>query len=148
MHPKLFLNNMLKTEDKRRIEETIQMAETHTSGEIRVHLDRLGAKDPYHKATRVFERLGMTKTKERNGVLIYICFSKKQIVVLGDQGINEKVPEGFWNDVYSQLALDFKQGEFAQGICEAILSIGKKLSTYFPYQKTDTNELSNEISEE
>ena len=148
MHPKLILNKMLGPEDKQRIVEAIQKAETHTSGEIRVHIDRLGSKNPYHKATKVFERLGMTKTQERNGVLIFICFSKKQIVVLGDQGINEKVPEGFWNDIYTQLALDFKQGEFAHGICEAILSIGKKLSSYFPYQKTDTNELSNEISEE
>lgn len=148
MHPKLILNKMLGPEDKQRIVEAIQKAETHTSGEIRVHIDRLGSKNPYHKATKVFERLGMTKTQERNGVLIFICFSKKQIVVLGDQGINEKVPEGFWNDIYTQLAYDFKQGEFAKGISEAVLSIGKKLSDFFPFQETDKNELDNEISEQ
>ena len=54
---------MLSELDKKSVVEAIQAAEEITSGEIRVHLDKKGGKDPFIEAKRVFERLGMTKTK-------------------------------------------------------------------------------------
>jgi len=139
---------MLSTSDKQRIEASIRSAEEQTSGEIRVHIDRIGSPDPMQKATKIFERLGMTRTIERNGVLIYVCFAKKQLVILGDQGIHERVPEGFWNEVYELLSNHFKQGLFAEGLIAAIEASGAKLHEFFPPKTDDTNELSNEISEE
>jgi len=145
---RLPLNNMLSTKDKQRIEESIRRAEAQTSGEIRVHLDRVGSADPMQKATKIFERLGMTRTIERNGVLIYVCFAKKQLAILGDQGIHERVPEGYWNEVYELISKHFKQGLFAVGLIEAVTLIGAKLCAFFPPKVDDTNELSNDITEE
>jgi uncharacterized membrane protein len=90
----------------------------------------------------------MTRTKERNGVLIYLCFTRQQIAVLGDRGIHEKVPEGFWNDIYQILANHFKKGDYTEGICQAVLKVGEKLSAFYPHRTDDVNELSNELSEE
>lgn len=140
--------SMLTKEQKRAIAQTIQQAESLTSGEIRVHLDRFGSNNPMEKATKTFERLGMTRTKERNGVLIYLCFSKQQIAILGDRGIDEKVPEGYWNEIYLMLADHFKKAHFTEGLCKAVLKIGEKLSAFYPHRSDDQNELSNEISEE
>lgn len=139
---------MLTKEQKRTIAEAIQQAESLTSGEIRVHLDRFGSNNPMEKATKTFERLGMTRTKERNGVLIYLCFSKHQVAILGDRGIDEKVPEGFWNEIYLLLVDHFKKADFTEGICKAVLKIGEKLSAFYPHRTDDVNELSNELSEE
>ena len=147
MRQTLTLNKMLSELDKKSVVKAIQSAEEITSGEIRVHIDKKGGKDPFKEAMRVFERLGMTKTKERNGVLIYLCFKKKQIAILGDQGINVKVPEGYWDELYRSMATAFRNEQYGQGICEAIERIGEKLSAHFPVNADNPNELSNEITE-
>jgi uncharacterized membrane protein len=138
---------MLSELDKKSVVNAIQSAEELTSGEIRVHIDRKGGKEPFKEATRVFERLGMTKTKERNGVLIYLCFTRKQIAILGDQGINEKVPEGYWDELYHSMATAFRNGNYCLGICESVQRVGEKLSMHFPVNQDNPNELSNEITE-
>lgn len=141
------LNKMLSEFDKKSVVEAIQAAEEITSGEIRVHLDKKGGKDPFIEAKRVFERLGMTKTKERNGVLIYLCFARKQLAILGDRGINEKVPEGYWDELYDNMITAFKNENYCLGICEAVQHVGEKLSAHFPVNGDNPNELSNEITE-
>jgi uncharacterized membrane protein len=138
---------MLSELDKKSIVNAIQSAEEITSGEIRVHIDKKGGKEPFKEATRVFERLGMTKTKDRNGVLIYLCFERKQLAILGDQGINEKVSEGYWDELYHNMATAFRNENYCLGICEAVQRVGEKLSAHFPVNEDNPNELSNEITE-
>ena len=71
----------------------IGTAEKNTSGEIRVHIQpRVGNADIRTVAERTFERLGMTKTELRNGVLLFIACEEQRFVILGDRGIDEKVP--------------------------------------------------------
>jgi uncharacterized membrane protein len=132
--------------DQKRIVSAIGDAERRTSGEIRVHVQkRVGATDIRNLAERTFERLGMTKTALRNGVLICIASEDRQFVILGDKGIDEKVPAGFWDDVIAKLTIRFKAGEFTDGIVEAIEAAGEHLGAYFPRSSDDVNELSDEI---
>lgn len=132
--------------DQQRIVNAIGDAEGRTSGEIRVHVQkRIGATDIRNLAERTFERLGMTKTAQRNGVLLFIASEDRQFTILGDSGINEKVPAGFWDDVIANLTVRFKAGEFTDGIVDAIEAAGEHLQTYFPRSESDVNELSNEI---
>jgi len=97
-------------------------------------------------AERTFERLGMTKTAERNGVLLFIACEEQRFVILGDRGINEKEPAGFWDEIAAKLTIRFKAGEFTEGIVEAIDSAGRELKAYFPRKHDDVNELTNEIN--
>ena len=129
-----------------KIKEEIVLAEKNTSGEIRIHLDKKCSTDPVEAAIKVFEKLGMTNTKDRNGVLIYLAIKDKKMAIIGDTGIDEKVPEDFWESVKNTMVKNFKEAKFVEGICEAIKESGIKLSTYFPYQSDDENELSDEIS--
>jgi len=132
--------------EKKQIVASIQEAEMNTSGEIRVHLERKADPDIISHAGREFERLGMTKTKDHNGILIFLGIRSKRFALLGDRGINEKVPEGFWDDIVRKMAGHFHNDEFADGISEAVLLIGERLREFFPYQRDDINELPDEIS--
>jgi uncharacterized membrane protein len=132
--------------EKEQILAAVREAEKNTSGEIRVHLEYHAREPVYGHAQKVFQRIGMTKTDHRNGVLIFLATGNKKFAVLGDAGINEKVPEGFWNDVVQIMRKHFKQNKFAEGISEAALRIGEKLKVFFPYEAHDKNELSDGIS--
>ena len=124
----------------------IKEAELNTSGEIRLHIENRCSEEILDRAAGVFEMLGMQKTEARNGVLIYLAMKDHQFAILGDAGINEKVPEGFWDGIKNNMARDFKNGDFTRGLSDGIKETGVQLKTHFPYQKDDKNELSDEIS--
>lgn len=142
MHQKEFLSTL----DQERIVAAIGTAEKMTSGEIRVHIQPKAHGEIRGVAERTFERLGMTKTDLRNGVLLFIACEEQRFVILGDQGINDKVPAGFWDDIAAKLTIRFKSGEFTDGIVEAIHSAGEELRHYFPRAESDVDELSNQIN--
>lgn len=138
--------DFLSREERRRVEAAIRSAERYTSGEIRVHIERNCSADPRERALRSFHTLRMTETSHRNAVLIYIACNSRKFAVLGDKGINEAVPYGFWNDVCDLLGAAFATERYADGLEEAVVLIGQKLRAYFPYQSDDVNELPDEIS--
>jgi uncharacterized membrane protein len=141
MDQKEFLSQI----DHDRIVAAIQSAEQQTSGEIRVHVQRRVGPNIRMFAEKTFERLGMTRTALRNGVLLFIATEPRQFVILGDRGIDEKVPAGFWDDIAAKLTIRFKNGQFTDGIVEAIGAAGQHLKQYFPRAPGDKNELSDEI---
>jgi uncharacterized membrane protein len=135
--------------DQPRVVSAIQEAERATSGEIRVHVQPKATGGELRTvAERTFERLGMTKTALRNGVLLFIATEEKRFVILGDQGINEKVPAGFWDEIAAKLTIRFKNGEFTDGIVEAITAAGAHLGQYFPRADDDVDELPDTIDVE
>ncbi len=142
MHQKDFLAQL----NQERIIAAIATAERQTSGEIRVHIQPKAHGEIRNVAERTFERLGMTKTDLRNGVLLFVASEEQRFVILGDKGIDEKVPAGFWDDIAAKLTIRFRNGEFTDGIVEAIHSAGEELRHYFPRAHADVNELSNEIN--
>jgi uncharacterized membrane protein len=132
--------------DKDRIVQAIGNAEKETSGEIRVHMQpTVRSADIRTVAERTFERLGMTKTALRNGVLLFIATEDRRFTVLGDRGIHEKVPAGFWDEIAAKMTIRFKNGEFTDGIIEAIHAAGDHLKQFFPRAADDVNELPDDI---
>ena len=147
--------DLLRKESKEALVRAIQTAEKNTSGEIRVHLEQVCKGDPCLRAAYVFSKLGMFRTKDRNGVLIYLALKSHKFAIIGDSGINEKVGAGFWNEVkdgmaadFRSMAADFRSGDFTGGMSRAVLAVGEKLKAFFPYQKDDVNELPDDISYE
>ncbi|HID40125.1 MAG TPA: TPM domain-containing protein [Calditrichaeota bacterium] len=133
-------------EDKERIIAAIKEAEKETSGEIRLHLETSCKGDPLERAVKLFQKLKMYKTEQRNGVIIYLAVKDRKFSIYGDKGINEVVPENFWEDVKEEMRAEFVKGAFVEGVTKAILRVGEKLKEYFPYQTDDVNELSDDIS--
>lgn len=140
------IKSFFTDEQSKLIQQAIADAERMCSGEIRVHVDMWCKGDVMQMAKKVFEKLKMHETAERNGVLIYLALEDKKLAILGDKGIDEKVPEGFWDLAYTSMRKLFEEGNYTQGLQVGIGMAGEKLRTYFPYQKDDRNELSNEIS--
>ncbi len=138
--------NFFKKEEEQQIIAAIKEAEGHTSGEIRVHLERELIGDARNVAAMVFHELEMDKTAERNGVLIFIVPSMHRFAILGDRGINEKVPPNFWEDVRDVMQDFFRQGKFGEGIVNGVKMTGLKLKEHFPRKSDDKNELPDEIS--
>ncbi len=140
------VEDFLTPEEEQEIVQAIIKAERDTSGEIRVHIERIASISHFDRALEVFYMLKMDKTKQQNGVLIYIAVDDHQFVIYGDKGINEVVPGNFWESTKNVMQSLFKKGEFKQGIVEGVLQAGKELKEHFPWTSDDENELPNEVS--
>ena len=103
-------------EQKEAMVAAIQQAEKDTSGEIRVHIENRSKIKVLDRAADVFAELKMHKTALRNGVLIYVALLDHQLAILGDAGINSKVPAGFWDSIKTNMIEKFKQGLITEGI--------------------------------
>lgn len=141
-------DNLFFTEEEQQyIIEAIQEAERQTSGEVKVHIEKnCPTPDVMERAKEVFLFLNLHQTSERNGVLFYLAYEDHKFAVLGDKGINEKVPTGFWDSTKDLLRSHFKAGEFKEGFRHGILEAGLQLKTHFPYRSGDINELPDDIS--
>jgi uncharacterized membrane protein len=133
-------------EQQAQILASVKEAEKATSGEIRVHIETSCSEDVLDRAAWVFKKLGMHKTAERNGVLFYLAVNDRKFAIIGDSGINSRVPAGFWDEVKVLLLKNFKENKFTEGLSEGIILAGKQLKTHFPYASNDVNELSDDIS--
>ena len=133
-------------EEKEKIIQAIKDAEKETSGEIRLHLDLRCKGEALEHAVKMFEKLKMHETQLRNGTLIYLAIQDHKFAIFGDEGINEIVPDNFWEDVKEEMRGLFVKGQFADGISRGIYLVGEKLKEFFPYQDDDINELPNDIS--
>jgi uncharacterized membrane protein len=136
----------LSKEDEQEIVQAIVSAEKNTSGEIRVHIEERSEKAPLDRAHEVFLELHMNETKDRNGVLFYVCVADKKFAIIGDEGIDKVVESDFWDCTKDIVISNFKEANFKNGLVEGVLRAGERLKKYFPYQSDDVNELSNEIS--
>lgn len=140
------VEDFLSKTEEAEVVEAIRLAEQNTSGEIRVHIEKETSIAPIDRAVEVFTMLKMENTKDRNGVIIYVAVKSKQFAIYGDQGINEKVADDFWNTTKDIMLNHFKNGNNKQALVEGILNAGQQLKQHFPFQDDDVNELSNEIS--
>ncbi|ALM21801.1 hypothetical protein AAT17_11430 [Nonlabens sp. MIC269] len=139
------VEEFLTAQEEKEIIAAIRRAENKTSGEIRVHLEST-CENAISRAQEVFHLLKMDNTKEENGVLIYLAVDSHKFSIIGDKGIDNKVPSNFWDQIKDVMASRFRESEFSTGIIKGIELIGKELAQYFPWDVDDTNELSDEIS--
>ncbi len=133
-------------ENKLQIANAIRVAETNTSGEIRLHIEKYCKEEVLDRAAYIFEKLEMHKTQLRNGVLFYLAIEDRKFAILGDAGINQKVSEDFWEMANETVLSSFKEGKLTEGLVEGILMAGEQLKEHFPFMKDDKNELSDDIS--
>lgn len=139
-------SSFLSDQEQANVLAAISDAESHTSGEIRLHLESRCRGGVLDRAAVVFETLAMHKTALRNGVLFYLATEDRKFAILGDGGINAVVPDGFWNEVKDTVIAGLAGGNPAEGIASGIRLAGQQLSTHFPVEENDINELSNDIS--
>lgn len=140
------VESFLTANQEKTIIKAIQTAEKHTSGEIRVHIESKTEKPTLERAKEVFLYLKMDQTKQRNGILLYVAVESREFAILGDHGINQVIPKGFWEEEKKMVLDYFAKKQFEEGLVKVIKKVGEKLNEFFPYEKEDTNELSDTIS--
>ena len=140
------VHNRLSEKEKIQIKNAVKMAELDTSGEIRVHIEKHCDGEVLDRASYVFEKLKMHRTQLRNGVLFYLAIDDRKFAILGDAGINARVPEDFWDKINTTCLAYFGEGNITEGLSRGIRMAGNQLKQHFPYQKDDVNELEDEIS--
>jgi len=81
------------------------------------------------------------KTKDANGILIFISLLEHRAWVIADSGINERIPKEQWQDAVAVITQGIREQKQCQALCEAIGMIGDILEKEFPVQDDDVNEL-------
>ncbi|MFY7964904.1 MAG: TPM domain-containing protein [Chitinophagaceae bacterium] len=131
---------------KKIIVDAIKQAERQTSGEVRVFIEiKCEYVNAIDRAKELFEKLDMHNTEERNAVIVYVALKHKQLAVFADAGIYQKTGVKFWNDNVQSMLSHFNKEDYVEGIETVVLAIGKALNTYFPFDKSDVNELPDDI---
>lgn len=143
MRTKLFLEKLAHD----RITKAIAEAEKKTSGEIRVFIQRGEVLDPVAAAHAQFRKLGMSKTRERNGILIFVAPRSQKFAVVGDEGIHQKCGEPFWKQLVEKMRGHFRAENFSEAMVDAIAEAGAVLAEHFPRAAGDRNELPDSIEE-
>lgn len=139
--------SIFSEKEQQLISEAVESAERYTSGEIRICVEKTCSEPVLDRAATYFKKLGMNKTAQRNGVLIYIATQDKQFAIIGDAGINKLVPNDFWDSTKDTMLGYFKEGNMTGGIIAGIKIAGEQLQAFFPYLDGDVNELPNKITQ-
>jgi uncharacterized membrane protein len=141
MKPKEFLNQL--SDDA--VVAAIRAAELRTSGEIRVFVSHHKIDDPLPAAQRHFARLKMERTRDRNGVLIFVAPASHKFAVVGDVAVHAKCGESFWTTLAAEMADRFKRAQWTDGITHAIQKAADLLAEHFPRRVDDQNELPDKV---
>jgi uncharacterized membrane protein len=150
-HPE-WTRAFLTDDDFDAIARAIGDAEARTSAEIRVHLDRRVPRgrfwtkgDPLKRAQAIFVRIGMHRTRDRNGVMIYLAVEDRKLAILGDEGIHARVGDAYWARLRDALVEDLRGQAPREGIIKIVADLGRVLQEHFPRRADDQDELSNEV---
>lgn len=147
---KRIIYNYLTDDELLRISNTIKEVEKKTSAEILVTIKEKRKLFERKKSLRQlaeieFLKSGITDTKERTGVLIFILLSDKQFYIIADKKISEKIEQKIFDEIANQMSNTFRSGNFSKGIINSIITLSDILSKHFPILPYDTNEISNRV---
>ena len=135
----------LSREDLDRLHAKIAAAEQLTSAELRVVVTRSSWFGIKNKAHRLFTQYGLDKTAQRNAVMILVDTRSRELLIYGDEGVDQRVGSDFWNDVRDAMVEDFRRGSLGDGLSTGIRLIAEKLAPLFPADAADRNEIANDV---
>ncbi|MFN7729792.1 MAG: TPM domain-containing protein [Bdellovibrio sp.] len=99
----------------------------------------------HERAELEFYRLGIQKTKDRSGILIFVSMFEHKVVVLADEGIAKKLKPQMWDEAVENLTRSLRERQLALGLTQAIKSFGDVLQVHFPAGQNNQDELKNTL---
>jgi putative membrane protein len=99
----------------------------------------------HEAASREFLRRGLTRTREKTGVLIYLALAEHHAEILADTGIADRVDAGIWADIVADLTAAIRDGRMTEGLIGAIRRTGAILAEHAPPRLDDVDELPNKV---
>ncbi len=100
------------------------------------------------RAREEFLEHNVFATRDRSGVLLLLSELEHRVVLLGDQGIHERVHTAGWEQHVQHLVRAIRERRAADGVCEVIVDLGSVLAAQFPPRADDSNELPNTVKQE
>ncbi len=142
--------HFINDDDFLHISNKIKEFEMQTAGEISVSIKEKRKFSQRNKsikeiAEEEFFRLGIDKTRDKTGILIFLMLTDRQFHITADKGIHEKVSDSTWDEIKNQIQDFFVKGKFAEGLIWGVEEVGKILAKHFPIKPDDTNEISNRV---
>ncbi len=142
--------HFINDDDFLHISNKIKEFEKLTAGEISVSIKEKRKFSQRNKsikeiAEEEFFRLGIDKTRDKTGILIFLMLTDRQFQIMADKGIHEKVAESTWDEIKNEIQNYFQEGKFAEGLIWGVEEVGKILAAHFPIKPDDTNEISNRV---
>jgi len=95
----------------------------------------------HEAAAREFVARGLTRTRDRTGVLIYVAAAEHYAEILADAGIADRVEDSVWRETIAELIDAIKAGRAADGLVVAVQRVGRILAEYAPPRADDTDEI-------
>jgi uncharacterized membrane protein len=149
-HP-AWVRKVFSERDLDAIAAAIARVERRAAAEVRVHLEeRVAGGDALARAETMFHRLGMHKTRRRNGVLVYLALADRKLAIVGDVGVHTRVGPAYWERV-RDLMVGHLRAQHAprEAVVDALGELGRMLTEHFPRAPGEGGgELSNEVSAE
>jgi putative membrane protein len=96
-------------------------------------------------ALREFTARGLTQTRGRTGVLLYVALQERYAEVVTDIGIDGKVDSETWRDIVAALLDAARQDRLREGLIEAVGALGRVLAQHAPPVADDVDELPNKV---
>ena len=131
--------------DVARVRVAVEAAERITSAEIVVSLSPFFVGRVWSAACRAFARLGVARTRARNGVLVFVVPSRRQVAVIADEGVVARIDPALWSDSASRIAAAFADGHGTVGLVDEIGRLARVLAGPFPFHPADVNELPDQL---
>src|SRR5215472_963129 len=122
-----------------RIEAAIRAGEATHTGQVRFVVE--GALDGVPllrnqaaraRALDIFSHLRIWDTAHNNGVLIYLLLADRNVEIVADRGIDAKVGAAGWENICRDMEMDFRNGQFENGVIKGIAAVSRELARYFP----------------
>ena len=135
---------MLDASEIKKLELKIASVEEMTSAEFKIIICAHAWLGLQRKARKLFKKYGLENTAERNSVLVLLAEKDREFLIFGDEGVHQKVGEGFWLNVKEEMLKYFKQGNIAEGLSLGLHLLADILIEEFP-RKESKNEISNKI---
>jgi putative membrane protein len=97
------------------------------------------------RAVRAFYEKKLYKTRDENGVLIFISILERKVWILGDRGVDRQIPHATWQSHANEISVGIREGRACAALCTVIGKCGQVLAEHFPRKEDDTNELPDDL---
>ena len=138
---------VLSEEDKKLLVSLVKSTEENTSCEIKIHINDFCKGDALVKAIELIAKLGLDRTKNRTGIILYLAVKDKKFAIAGDVGIHKALPNNSWHDLKDEAISFFKDEKYMEGFVHCLQKLSMIVKATFPENKIDNvNEISDDIS--
>jgi len=96
-------------------------------------------------ARACFQKGGIHHTRDKTGVLIFVAFWERQIVILPDRGVESAIPLGEWEKIQQDFRGVFRAKNPGTAFVAKLEGMRTIFSRYIPQIEGDINELPDNL---